>query len=219
MEITFNTRNFHPNELRLLKTLKSKKEKESGTKIKFYHFAIAIVLGAVCTYITTIIPDSFWTFLLGTIAVFAFSFIVFVPYEMYKLKKRHQEFLQHLGLYIEKGTVDTCIINAKKIAIAEEYEDEGDLYIIEYDTDKIIYIWDIEYNMHKDFPCLNFEIYEENFFKLLGRQIYPLSARITPVTIEKSAKWNYMGKIGAPGNLETEAKNFDKLIAEYNNCA
>lgn len=120
---------------------------------------------------------------------------------------------------IDKGTVDICSINAKRIAIAKEYEDEGDLFIIECDTDKVLYLWDYDYNMQKNFPCLNFEIYEDNFFKLFGRQVYPLSERINPLTIDKKAKWNYMSKVGAPGHLQTENKNFDKVIEEYNNCA
>lgn len=219
MGIPFKTRHFYPDELRLLKTLKTQKEKEGGGKIKFYHFVIAGLLGAGLTYITTKIPDSFWTFLFGALAVFSFAFIVFMPYEVYKMRKKQKDFLQRLNATIDKGTVDTCLINAKRIAIAKEYEDEGDLFIIEYDTDKVLYLWDYDYNLRKKFPSLDFEIYEDNFFKLLGRQVYPLSDRIKPLTIDKKAKWNYMSKIGAAGHLETENVSFDKLIEDYNNCA
>jgi hypothetical protein len=97
--------------------------------------------------------------------------------------------------------------------------DEGDLFIIEYDTDKILYLWDHDYNLRKKLPCLSFEIYEERFFKLFGRQVYSLSDRIDALTIDKKAKWNYMSKIGAPGHLQTDNVNFDKLIEEYNSCA
>ncbi len=117
MDISFKTRAFYRDELRLLKALKDKKEKESGSKIKFHHFVIAGLLGSGCTYLATLVPDSFWTFLFGTLAVFLFS------------------------------------------------------------------------------------------------------ERIKPLTIDKKAKWNYMKKAGAPEHLQTEAKNFDKLIKEYNNCA
>jgi hypothetical protein len=219
MDITFKTRRFYPDELRILKTLKTQKEKQSSSKIKFYHYIIAGLLGAGCTYIAATIPDSFWTFLFGTIAVFSFAFIVFTPYETYKLKRRHKGFLQQLNAFIDKGTVDTCVINAKRIAVAKEYEDEGDLFIIEYDTDKLLYLWDNDYNLQKKFPCLDFEIYEDNFYKTYGRQLYSLSERIKPLIIDKKAKWNYMSKIGTPGHLETESKNLDKLIEEYNNCA
>ncbi|MCC6372171.1 MAG: hypothetical protein IT236_14300 [Bacteroidia bacterium] len=218
MEITFKTRNFYPDELRVLKTLKTNKEKQGRSKIKFYHFIIAAFIGAGFTCITTIIPDSFWTLLFGTLAVLAFTFIVFAPYEIYKSKKQEREFLQSVGLYIERGTVDTFIVNASRIAIADEFEDESDLYIIEIGPEKLLYLWDSAYTMNKKFPCLNFEVYEENFFKLFGRQIYTLSERINPIKIDKKAKWNYMKKFGAPDLLTIETKNFDELIEEYNNC-
>ena len=219
MDITFRTRHFYPDELRLLKTLKTQKEKQRVSKIKFYHYVIAGLLGASCTYIAATIPDSFWTFLFGTIAVFSFGFIVFTPNEIYKQKKRHKNFLQQLNAFIDKGTVDTCIIHSKRIALAKEYEDEGNLYIIECDTDKLLYMWDNDYNLQKKFPCLDFEIYEAKFYKTYGRQVYSLSDRINPFIIDKKAKWNYLSKIGAPGHLQTDNKNFDKLIEEYNNCA
>lgn len=218
MDIPFKTRHFYPDELQRLKTLKTQKEKQSGSKIKRYHFIIAGILGAGFTYITTIIPESFWTFLLGTLAVFCLAFIVVTPYEIYRMQKKANASLKLLTAYIDKGTVDTCLINAKRIAVAQEYEDEGDLFIIEWNADKVIYLWDYDDSLRERFPCLDFEIYEDSFFRLFGRQVYPLSARIKPLVIDKRAKWNYMSKIGAPGHLQTDNINFDTLIEEYNNC-
>ena len=120
MDITYKTRHFNPTELRLLKTLQTQKRKEGISKIKFYHFLGAALLGAGLTYLATLTKNSFWVLPLGTIAVFAYAFIVFAPYELYKLKKRHSVYLHKLNGLIEKGTVDTCVINAKRIAIAEE---------------------------------------------------------------------------------------------------
>jgi hypothetical protein len=219
MDIQFKTRPFYSNELRLLNTLKTQKTKKSSSKIKLYHFIIAVILGAGFAYVAVLLADSFWTFLFGTLAVVSFAFIIFAPYEIYKLKRKQSDFFKQLNITIEKGTVDTCIINAKKIAVANEYEDEGDLYIIEYTTDSILYLWDYDYNLQKKFPCLDFEIYDEEFHKLLGRQIYPISGRITPIVIDKEAKWNYMKKNGVPEHLKTKSISFDKLIEEYNNCA
>jgi hypothetical protein len=219
MNIAYKTRNFYPDELRILKTLKTQKEKETISKIKFYLFLIAGLLGAGLTYVTAIIPDSFWSFFFGTIAVFAFAFIVFTPYEIYKQKNRHKLFLLKLKTTLEKGTVDTCVINTKRIAIAPEYEDESDLYIIELNENEVLYLWDTEYNLNNKFPCLDFEIYEDNFFKLIGRQIYTLSEKVHPLKIDKKAKWNYMKTYGASGHLETEEIDFDELLQKYNNCA
>jgi hypothetical protein len=216
MNIAFKTRNFYPDELRILKTLKTQKEKETSSKIKYYHFLIAGLIGASFTYVTAIIPDSFWTFLFGTISVFAFAFIVFMPYEIYKQKNRHKLFSRQLSTTLEKGTVDTCVVNTKRIAIAPEYEDENDLYIIELNDNEVLYLWDTEYNLNKKFPCLDFEIYEDSFFKLIGRQIYPLSEKIQPEKIDKKAKWNFIKTYGASGHLETEKINFDELLQKYN---
>lgn len=219
MNITYKTRNFYPDELRLLKTLKTQKEKETRVKIKLYHFVVAGILGTGLTYGATIIPDSFWTFLFGTIAVFTFAFIVFTPYEIYKQRNRHKVFLRQLNTTIEKATVDTCLINTKRIALAPEYEDESDLYIVELNDNEVLYLWDTEYNLNKKFPCLDFEIYEDSFFKLIGRQIYPLNEKVMPLKIDKKAKWNFMKQYGSFGHLETETINFDELLEKFNNCA
>lgn len=219
MKIEYNTRVLHSNELRILKSLKNKAEKNKGGKIKFYHYLIAGSLGISLTYITSIIPDSFWTFLLGTSAVFAFAFIVFTPYEVYKMKKQHKEFLNLVNSLIDKGTVKTCQIETTSIAIAPEYEDENDMYIIKLNENEVLYIWDTEYKLNRKFPCLNFEIYEEDFFKITGKQINPLSEKILPIKIEKKAKWNFMKKYGIYGHLEVEKYNFEKLILKYKNCA
>ena len=219
MNISYRSRSLYPVELRLLKTLKAQKEKETSSPIKFLHYFFALLIGACLTYVTTIIPDSFWTFLLGTIAILSFAFIVFMPYEIYKKKNRHKLLLQQLMTTILKGTVETCLVNAKRIAIAPEFEDESDLYIVEIYDNEVLYLWDSEYNLNKKFPCLDFEIYEDSFFKLIGRQVYSLSEKIQPVKIDNKAKWNFMKKYGVARHLELEKTNFDELIQKYNNCA
>jgi hypothetical protein len=211
MKFQTKTRQLYADELKILNSLLTKTKKEVKSKIKFYHFVFAGLLGATLVYITSIIPDSFWTFLLGTFAVFCCVFIVFMPYEIYKDKKRRRVFIDTLQDYIDKQTIDTYKINALRIAIAPEFEDESDLYIVELEKNKVLYLWDTEYNLKKKFPCLTFEIYEDKFFKIVGRQIYPLS--------EKKAKWNYMKKYGVWEHLDTENIDFDELIEKYNNCA
>ncbi|AYL95607.1 hypothetical protein [Mucilaginibacter celer] len=215
MSIPFKTRELYPEEVRLLKTFKAQRETDGFSKIRYYHFLIAALLGGCFTYLAVLTQDSFWVLPFGTIAVFAFAFIVFTPYEIYKWKKKNGNLLNELNIRIDKGTVDTFIINAKRIAVVKEYDDEGDLFIIEYEPDKLIYLWDYDYNLQKRFPCLEFEIYEESFSKLSGRQVYPLSERIAPIVIEKNAKRNYLDKFGVPGNLEIVEINFDKLVADY----
>lgn len=216
--LVYKTRSLYPDELRLLKVLKSQTEKKK-IKVKPYYFLVAAISGACLTYIVSILPGSFWTFLLGTLAVIMFSFIVFAPYEIYKQRRRQKVFLQQVNHLLKKGTVDTCLLNAEKIAIAPEYEDESDLYIVKLTEDTVLYIWDTEYNLNKKFPCLDFEIYEDSFYKLIGRRLYPLSDKIKPVEIGKKAKWNYMERYGTPEQLKTDTTNFDELLKKYNSCA
>jgi hypothetical protein len=219
MDIPQHTRQFYPDELRLLKTLKSRSEKEKVHKIKLYHFLIAAFLVAGGTYLSLIIKTGFFVFIFGILAVFAFGFIIFTPFEIYKQKKKQSVFLKEISHFLEKGTVNITPVNARRIALAPEYEDEGDLFIIEYDIDKVLYFWDHDNALRKKFPCLQFEIYEDQFAKLIGRLVYPLSERIAPVLIDKKAKWKYMGKVGGPGHLQTQMISLDKVVEEYNSYA
>ncbi|MDQ8011684.1 MAG: hypothetical protein REI96_04500 [Flavobacterium nitrogenifigens] len=212
MEITFSPRAFYPAELKLLKKLVAQNEKKAKRKIKFSHLIIAGGIAIGCAYIAVNITESFWTFLFGTISIFALAFIMFVPYEIYKLTKEYKIVLNQLNTIIDKGVVHTCRISAQRIAIASEYEDESDLYIIELNKNEVLYLWDIGYNLNKKFPCSDFEIYENTFFDCTNMRIYPLSDKTKPIKIDKKAKWDYMKKFGAPGNLEIRKIAFDETL-------
>lgn len=202
MEITYSPRDIYPAELKLLKRIIAEKKKQVNKRIKFAHFLIIGTVGIICVYIAVKVPESFWTFLFGTLGVLAFAFIAFAPYEIYKLTKTHKLVLNQINTIIDKGVVHTCRISAERIAIAPEYEDEGNLYIIELNKSEVLYLWDAEYNLNKIFPCLEFEIYDKPFYECTNMQIYPLSDRTKPIKIDKKAKWDYMKKFGVPGNLE-----------------
>lgn len=219
MDIVYTKRNFYPDEIRVLKTLKKQKEKERGGRVKLYHFFIAGLLGVGLTYIAAILPDSIWTFIFGTLAVLAFAFIVLGIYEMYKSKKRCRAFMHQLNSIIDKGVVSVCRMNAKRIAIAPEYEDESDLYIIELGENEVLHLWDAQYNLKKKFPCLDFDIYGEEFSMLTGRQIYPLSGKVEPLQISSRAKWNFMKEHEIAKHLEIEKVSFDALLEKYTSCA
>ncbi|WP_143822029.1 hypothetical protein [Mucilaginibacter pedocola] len=216
MDIEFRSRKFHPEEIRLLKSLKSTIGKQSLNQIKYYHFLIAAGIGAAFTYFATLTSKSFWVLPFGTIAVLAIGFIVFVPFEIFKARRKTRGITNELDHFIESGIVATSFVSAKRIALAKEYDDEGNLFIIELTDNRLLYFWDYEYNLRGKFPCLEFDVYEDRFYKLIGRQIYPLSALVKPLVINKKAKWNYMKKMGVPGHLQTDDTDFDKLIENYN---
>ena len=216
MNLIETSRPFNLDEIRILNFLAKKKEREFRQKTKYHYYFIVGFLAIGFSYLALIIKSDFLVFLFGTIAVFAYGYVIFIPYEIYKKRKHLKSYLLSLNSYIEKGTITTCLINSIRIARADEFEDESDLYIVEYEKDKILYLWDTDFDLKKRFPCLNFEIYEEDFCKLTGRQIYSLSEKIKPLIIDKKAKWDYMQRNGAPSHLETESISFDKLIKEYN---
>lgn len=212
----YTARKLNSGELRYLKTLRNQTEKAGGGKFTLIHYIAAGLSGAVCVYLASITGGNVGVFILGTLAVFLFAFVIFMPYEAYKMKKRSRDVLLRLNDIINKGMVDTCRINATRCAVAKERDDESDLYIIEIGNDKVLYMWDMEYNLNRKFPCLMFEIYDDSFYKLTGRQIYALSEKIKPYTvIDPEIKGNYMKKTGAPGHLAIENMNFDDVIKKW----
>lgn len=217
MAIIFASRPFHPDELRFLQSLKSRTEQEGGN-FEFAHFLLAALSGAGCAYVAAILPDGIWLFVFGTLAVLLFGIAVFVPYEVYKRNKGRDRFLRTLATALDRGTLNTSCMIATRIAFAEEYEDEGDLYIIESDTNEVLYLWDYDYNLQEKFPCLAFELYDDEAHQLLGRQLDPISERISPIVIKKEAKWNLLLKNGHGTHLSTTKKNFDEIVAEINSC-
>jgi hypothetical protein len=89
------------------------------------------------------------------------------------------------------------------------------LLIIEIDPGKILYFWSYKYHRPKNFPCLEFEIYEENFCGLTDIMVNPLSEKILPIIVDAKDKWQYFKKYGTPGNLTTESANFEEVVQRY----
>ena len=219
----FQTRALYPNELRGLKRLKTQTETNKAKISKSLKILLALLLGIVCTCVAAATSkESFWFFIFATIAVFSFSAFVFGSIEELKAQDKNKDILQRVNALLEKQTVDTCLINATRIACAREYEDEGDWYIFELGKGKVLRFCDIDsfaYN-HKKFPCLQFEIYGQNCANLIGKDIYPLSEKIKPVTmIEPKKKWKYMSQInpfeplvGACESMDIANIGFDELI-------
>jgi len=140
-----------------------------------------------------------------------------MPFEVIKLKKREKARIKHIDSILNRNTIEVCPVQAKRIAVAEEYEDESDLYIVEMTDGKILYLWDHEYNLKKNFPCLNFEIYNNEFYELIYRQINPLSEKIQPIVIDAKVKWAILTKEGLPEHLCVEDNDFDRLIERMKN--
>jgi hypothetical protein len=217
MTIDFQTRDLSPDERRALHSLRTKAEKAGYGWIRPWHYIPAAMLGAGCAWLAFHTGSGFLRFLFGTIAVLAIGFVVFTPLELLKMRKKHRDLLRRLTAFIERGTVGMCPVSATRIALAREYDDEGDLYIVELAHGRVLYIEDLNYNMKDKFPCLRFEVYDDEFFGLTGKRLLPLSGKVPPAAvIAPEKKRAYWTQLGAPGDLVIEDVDFHELIERYN---
>ena len=207
-----HTRPLNAKEIKTLGKIRSSREKELRRPFQWVQPVSAVVLGSLALYLATWTRFDLITFLLGTFFVFCVAFVIIRPYEYFKDRKRAITMRNKVDAVLRTGTVEVAPVTATQIALAKEHEDEGDLYIVAIDKGYICYMWDRGYNLKKNFPCLEFEIYDEQFSQLIGRQINPLSEKMKPVIIDPKMKWNYLKKSGAPDHLAIEKKNFEKLI-------
>jgi hypothetical protein len=208
------TRPLLEKEIRALKKMRSVAEKELQQAYRYRSIIIALAIAAGCTFLAVWAPYQILVLLFGTIAVLAFGWVLFMPFEIYKDVKKRKARINEVSRALERGTVDVFPMTAKQFALAKEYEDEGDLYIIEMNDGRILYIWDDDYNLKKNFPAHSFELYDEEFSMVIGRRLNPLSEKVNPILIDAKAKWAYFEKTeGAPENMTFEKKDFSKLVS------
>jgi hypothetical protein len=85
--LPFKERQLYSDEIKILKRAKTTAAKSLKNLLKIHYLVIAGVFGLVFTFLAIRTSIDFLVFLFGTIAVFAYSYIVFVPYEIYKRRK------------------------------------------------------------------------------------------------------------------------------------
>jgi hypothetical protein len=202
-------------EIRLLNKLKSSLIKERVSKFKLHDFVFIFLAGAVFTDMAILMEVKVAAVVFGTLAVLCFSFVVFAPYEMYKQQVQSKKKWSQLNHLMMKNGIQVTRVNALQVAIAKEYEDEGDLFIIEYKAGEVLYLWDHDNQLKKRFPCQQFEIYKEDFISLTGRPVHALSERIQPRVIDAKSKWAYLKKYGGPGHMTTERIEFEELMSRF----
>jgi hypothetical protein len=210
--LQMQTRPLTEKERKALKKIRVTTDQKLREAVNLRRFLIPFLLGAICAYLAYQTDFKILMLLFGTIAILSLGYIFFIPFEIFKEFKIVKAKLVALNAALQKETVDVSPVSAKQFALAKEHEDEGDLYIIETTEGNILYVWDDDYNLKKVFPCLSFEVYEQEFAKLIGRQVNPLSEKINPIVVDAKAKWAYLENNGAPGNLSVEKKDFNKLV-------
>ena len=212
-----NVRSLNDKELKTLAKIRSRREKELAQPFPWAQPLFAIVLCALSLYLATWTRYDLVTFFLGLFAIFCLAFAVIRPYEYYKDRRKARSLANRADAVLQSGVVEVAAVTAKQVALAKASGDESDLYIIEMDKGNILYMWDTFGNLKKNFPCLQFEIYSDDFASLIGRQVSPLSEKIKPIVLDPKAIPNYFNKAGEPVHLAMERKNFEKLIERINN--
>lgn len=199
-------------ETKALKKIRSTSDKVVKEGYKWHKIAIALAMAAILMYGALWTRYSLFTFVLGLGSVFSVGYAVFVPFDIHKDIRRARSVIRKVDEILNLGSIEVSPVSARQVAVAKEHEDEGDLYIVELEDNSVLYLWDKDDNFRKGFPCLQFELYNEEFARVIGRQLNPLSEKIKPVAIDDLSKWNYLRKFGSPDHRQVQKASFDKVV-------
>jgi len=215
MKLESYTRTLHEIEINLLKRKLDKTENLINKKIVYKKYILSLIVFIIFGLISYKLDDGFFKFLFGLISVLSLMFLIFTP----SIFKDQLGVLKHRRQILNKilSTNKVCVnhIKVNKIAIAQEYEDEGLLYIIELENKFVLFLWDIEYNFDKVLPCSEFEIYDNDFNVATGVLLRKTGNNIEPIIIDKTVKWNYLKNNNVPDNLSIQEINFDEFILKF----
>ena len=168
----------------------------SGMHIRYYD---ASNWSIISKFLMCIVPVGFW--------------IVIEDY--FKQKKNGSVELLALAKISKSGQISVLPLRINRIAKLEEHGDEGDLYLIENESGKCLWLWDAEYLLVEEasFPAEQTEVYpDETFRNSMGKKVKCSGEKLTPVVVDGAKKWAYFGKVGFPGDLQWEKKGFDEVI-------
>jgi hypothetical protein len=199
-------------ENKLLRKEEIELNKVINKKSNYSNFLFSVVIFIFFGYLSYNLNDGFFKFFFGMVSVLSISYLIFSPKiyndKLTNLKNKKQT----LSNIISSNMVSVKHVKVNKIAIAQEYEDEGVLYIIELINKNVLFLWDLDYNFDKVLPCNEFEIYDNEFFEVTGLNLRKIGTEIKPIIIEKEDKWNYIKKNIVPDNLSVQELNFEELM-------
>ena len=197
-------------------------EIKESLNIRFNWIVVFVLIGITIASMVHIIyfDKSNWS-LISKFSVCVAPIGIWVVIERYfKQKKNGNKELKSLTDIQNEGQISVVTFELNRIAKLEEYEDEGDLYLIETKDKKCTYLWDAEYLLinDKEFPSDQFEVYVDDTFKFgIDKKVKCLGNKLTPTIINGENKWAFFGKVGFPGDLQIEEKPFDQIIEEIKN--
>jgi len=208
-----HTRDLTVKEIKALRKIRDSNANTLKNRIGLSFFLISTLLGTASAYIADWTRYGVVTFIFGTIAVICFGIVVFGPYEIWKTRTDAKEKVKQIDAVLEQGIIEVYTVAANRIAMARE--DGGNLFIVEVSKNRILYLWNNNFDLKSPFPCLNFEIYTKEFQALIKRPINPTSEKIKPFVISKKNKMKLYEEIG-PEHLDVHGNDFDELIKPDN---
>jgi hypothetical protein len=194
-------------------------EIRESLNIRLNWTAIFILLGITAASAIHIyyFDKSNWS-LISKISVCVAPIGIWVVVEQYfRQKKNENKELQSLTEIRNENQILVISVELDRIAKFEEYEDEGDLYLVETKDKESIYLWDAEYLLFDDneFPSEQVEVYVDDTFKFgIDKKVKCSGNKLTPIIVSGESKWTFFKRVGFPGDLQTEEKPFDKIIEE-----
>ncbi|MBO9731361.1 MAG: hypothetical protein J7623_22165 [Chitinophaga sp.] len=190
--------------------------KQRVSRFTVSDFIFIFLTGLAFTEMAIRIDVRIATWVFGTVAFMCFAFILLAPYEMYRIRRRSKKRWALANRMLMENGIRVTRVNVLQVALAKEYEEEGDLFIVEYKAGEVLYLWDHDHQLKKRFPCQQFELYTPDFTYLTGRPVHALSAKIQPREIDARAKWKYLKKYGGPQHMTTEQIEFEELMERFN---
>lgn len=217
MKLTTITRPLYPNEITLLRQAHADALGRLQPKVKQYHYLAAVLSGILFFYLAYLsAPQSNFLFsFLLLIAVLCGAFVVFIPFEERRQIEKAREKAAKIEELITINEIKVTPVTATRVAIAPEYEDECNMYVLEIAPDNVLYLWDYDYNLEEIFPCLQFDVYDKEIHFLIDLAVFNLSEKVDPVLLDPKTKWKEMIQAGLPENMAIEQVGFDRVVERF----
>ncbi|PQJ12769.1 hypothetical protein CJD36_003200 [Flavipsychrobacter stenotrophus] len=217
MKLTTISRPLYSNEIALLRQAQADALSQLQPKVKQYHYLVAVLLGILFFYLAYLSAShsNFLFSFLVLIAVLCGAFVVFIPFEERRQIEKSRVKAAKIEDLIAINEVEVTPVAATRVAIAPEFEDECNMYVLEIATDNVLYLWDYDYNLEEIFPCLEFDVYDDVVQGLIGYAVNPLSEKVDPVVLDREKKWKAMTDSGLPKDMSIEHIRFDEVVEQF----
>lgn len=206
------TRPLYPEEQAFLLRLRSRLALPVRLPVKVYWLFVLLLVGEVCFHLMSLSRYEGVFSLFGILTACSFAVVGYVPVAWFVAKKHRLKRIRAIDTVLKSGTVGVTPVEARRTALAMEHAREGDLWIIEYERDQLLFLWDYTSKLRRLLPRERFELYDAAFEPLFGRMVYASGPKTLPTFIDSVAKYRYFSRHGAPEQLSTAAADFEETV-------